>query len=289
MTLFKRLSYCVFCFSILAACQSSNITKLRKSDFKKDVELVTSKGTIVLRLYDDTPSSRNNFLTLAKNGLYDSIQFHRVIEDFMIQAGEPLNEDAFSLKKKEHGIPEVIAAEITADHFHKRGALGAARMGDDVNPTRNASAVQFYIVQGRKYTDSTLNNAEDRVNKQLAYNLTINDPAHKSVFGELQELQQKRSSGDENTISALRSKLDSLTEERLKTMDKFSHSPEQREVYKTEGGAAHLDQNYTVFGEVVSGMEIVDQIATVQTNQRDKPLVDILILSTHLVKREKKK
>ncbi|UZD22367.1 peptidylprolyl isomerase [Algoriphagus halophytocola] len=286
MSLLRRLCYAVFFMAIFSACQSSSITKLRKSDFEKDIELVTSKGSIVLRLYDDTPLSRNNFLTLVKNGLYDSIQFHRVIESFMIQAGEPLNEEALDSNKKSHGIPEVIPAEITSTHFHKRGALGAARMGDDVNPSRNASSIQFYIVQGKKFTDGSLDQAEERVNKQIAYNQVINDPANKALFEQLQESQNSRTTSSQQTYTDLKKNLERLTEERLKTMEHFTYSAAQRETYKTEGGAAHLDQNYTVFGEVISGMEIVDQIATVPTNSRDKPLDDILILSTHLIKRQ---
>ncbi|PZX60370.1 peptidylprolyl isomerase/peptidyl-prolyl cis-trans isomerase B (cyclophilin B) [Algoriphagus ratkowskyi] len=271
---------------LLAGCHSMTKSKISKKDFKKDIELVTTEGTIVLRLYDDTPLSRNNFLRLVKTGMYDSIQFHRVIEKFMIQAGERVNEAAFKKNKDLHEFNDLIPAEFTTSYFHKRGALGAAREGDDVNPKQQGSFIQFYIVQGRTYTDSTLNLAEKRINKSIAYNHVINDPANETTFNNYQELAKKRKPSDEEAIRQLKSELDSLAEIQLKNMSLFSYPEAHRETYKTVGGAAHLDQNYTVFGEVVSGMDIVDKIAAAETGNRDKPVKDILILSTSLIDRK---
>ncbi|SFT98120.1 peptidyl-prolyl cis-trans isomerase B (cyclophilin B) [Algoriphagus locisalis] len=272
---------------ILASCQSLNKSKVTKSDLKKDIALVTTEGTIVLRLYDDTPLSRTNFLSLVKEGMYDSILFHRVIEKFMIQAGERIHEEAFQKKKNELQIPETIPAEITTTHFHKRGALGAAREGDDVNPEQKGSFIQFYIVQGRTYTDSTLDIAENRINKGLAYNQVINDPANSETFTKYQELLRNRDSSRGEEAKQLKAKLDSLAEIEQKRMTSYQYPEAHREVYKTIGGAAHLDQNYTVFGEVVSGMDVVDKIAASETTNRDRPTSDILILSTNLIKRQK--
>lgn len=272
---------------ILASCQSLSKTKITKSDLTKDIELVTTEGTFVLRLYDDTPLSRNNFLSLVKEGMYDSILFHRVIEKFMIQAGERINEDAFQKKKNELQIPEKVPAEITTTHFHKRGALGAAREGDDVNPKREGSFIQFYIVQGRTYTDSTLDIAENRITKMLAYNQVINDPTNKSTFEKYQQLLENRDSSRGEAAKQLKAELDSLAEIEEKKMTPYHYPDAQREAYKTVGGAAHLDQNYTVFGEVVSGMDVVDKIAATETNNRDRPTSEILILSTNLIKRQK--
>jgi len=254
---------------------------------KKDIELVTTEGIIILRLYDDTPLSRNNFLSLVKEGMYDSIQFHRVIEKFMIQAGEALDKEALTRKKDKFKFSRLVPAEITSTHFHKRGTLGAAREGDDVNPEQKGSFIQFYIVQGRIYTDSTLDVAANRVTKMLAYNQVINDPTNKSTFAAYQELVKNCESTSEDTIKQLKSQLDSLADIVQESIPVFSYPEEQREVYKTLGGAAHLDQNYTVFGEVISGMDIVDKIATTETNTRDRPTEDILILSTKLIKRQK--
>lgn len=270
----------------LASCHSLSKSKISKKDLKKDIELVTTEGTIILRLYDDTPSSRNNFLSLVKEGMYDSILFHRVIEKFMIQAGERINEETFRKKKDLLAFEDLVPAEINSTHFHKRGALGAAREGDDVNPDRQGSFIQFYIVQGRTYTDSTLDIAEKRINKMLAYNKVINDPSHNSTFTKYQELLKKRDSRDGDTIKELKSKLDSLAEIKLLSMTPYQYPESHREAYKTVGGAAHLDQNYTVFGEVISGLEIVDKIAATKTSNRDRPLENIMILSTSLIDRK---
>ncbi|TXE12237.1 peptidylprolyl isomerase [Algoriphagus aquimarinus] len=275
-----------FLLLLLASCDSLSKSKVSKKDFKKDIKLVTTEGTIVLRLYDDTPLSRNNFLSLVKEGMYDSILFHRVIEKFMTQAGERVHADSFQKRKDDLKISEKVPAEITTTHFHKRGALGAAREGDDVNPAREGSFIQFYIVQGRTYTDSTLEIAENRINKMLAYNRVINDPTHKSTFAKYQELIGNRDSRGGEAAKQLKAELDSLAEIEQNGMNPYHYPEAHSEAYKTVGGAAHLDQNYTVFGEVVSGMNVVDKIAEVETNNRDRPKSDILILSTNLIKRQ---
>jgi peptidyl-prolyl cis-trans isomerase B (cyclophilin B) len=211
--------------------------KLRKRDRKKDLEMQTTEGKILLRLSDETPLHRDNFLKLARSGYYNDIRFHRVIRQFMIQAGDNRTKSDSTLAKdtvrfKNYTVP----AEFRPDLFHKRGALAAARMGDDVNPQKASSGYQFYIVQGRVFTETSLDSVETyRLNGRKL------PAAH-------------------------------------------------RDVYKTAGGAPHLDQNYTVFGEVLEGMEVVDRIAAVQTTGRagnDKPLQEIRIKSIRLVKRKK--
>jgi len=209
--------------------------KLKKKDLRKDVLLLTDSGSIVLRLSDSTPLHRNNFLLLVKQGYYDSVLFHRVIQYFMIQSGDPNSKQA---KKEEHlgnGGPSInITAEFRVTLFHKRGALAAARMGDDVNPKKESSGSQFYIVQGKKFTAAGL---------------------------------------------------DSVETYRLKGR---KIPAAERQVYETIGGSPHLDQNYTVFGEVVSGMEVVDRIAATQTRPEDnRPIADTKIIKASLVKRKK--
>ena len=209
--------------------------KLKKKDLRKDVLLLTDSGSIVLRLSDSTPLHRNNFLMLVKQGYYDSVLFHRVIQYFMIQSGDPNSKQA---KKEDHlgnGGPSInIPAEFRVTLFHKRGALAAARMGDDVNPKKESSGSQFYILQGKKFTAAGL---------------------------------------------------DSVETYRLKGR---KIPAAERQVYETIGGSPHLDQNYTVFGEVVSGMEVVDRIAATQTRPEDnRPLVDTKIIKASLVKRKK--
>jgi cyclophilin family peptidyl-prolyl cis-trans isomerase len=220
-------------FSIEAGAQSQIILKTK--DRKRDIEMVTTEGKIILRLSDSTPLHRDNFLMLIKSGYFDSSLFHRVIQYFMIQGGDPTSKHALPGQLLgDSSAPYTIPAEFRISLFHKRGVLAAARESDDVNPQRASSGSQFYIVQGKKYSDSQLDSIE---------------------------------------IKRLRRKI-----------------PEyQREVYKTLGGAPFLDQHYTIFGEVVSGMETVDKIAAEPTSKgedMDRPLQDVRILSTRLIRRK---
>ena len=220
-------------FSLSGVAQQE--THLKKKDRKRDIEMVTTDGTIILRLSDSTPLHRDNFLRLVKSHYFDSVLFHRVIQYFMIQAGDPASKNAVAGKPLgDSGAPYTIPAEFRISLFHKRGVLAAARESDDTNPLRASSGSQFYIVQGKKYTDSMLNQVE---------------------------------------INRLKRKIpDSL-----------------REIYKTIGGTPQLDQSYTIFGEVVSGMETVDKIAAEPTSKgddMDRPLTDVRILRTKLIKRK---
>ena len=211
--------------------------KIKKKDRKRDVELVTNYGNIVLRLNDSTPLHRDNFIRLVKTGYYDSVLFHRVINRFMIQSGDPESKHAERGQPLGNGGPKyTIPAEFRVSLFHRKGVLAAAREGDDTNPQKASSGSQFYIVQGKKFTDAGLDSVE--------------------TF----RLKGRKIPAD------------------------------QREVYKTIGGTPHLDQGYTVFGEVVSGLDVVDKIAAVPTSKEedlDRPLEDVRILKAHLIKRLK--
>lgn len=228
---------CSLLLATLAGMTQQQV-KLKKKDRQKDIELVTSQGTMVLRLSDSTPLHRDNFLKLAKSGYYDSILFHRVIKGFMVQAGDPDSRRAPAGVPLGNGNPGyTVPAEFRTSLFHKKGALAAARMGDNVNPAKASSGSQFYIVQGRTFTGAGL---------------------------------------------------DSLEQFRLKGR---KIPAAQREVYTTTGGTPSLDQNYTVFGEVVSGLDVIDAIAAVATSRRntdtDRPLQDVRIISAKLIKRKK--
>lgn len=247
----------IVCFIfVFSACDKEIEKGVMKSDLSKDVELITDYGTIILRLSDETPKHRNNFIKLVNQKAYDGVSFHRVINNFLIQTGD--------MGPDTSGLSYMIDAEFRSDLFHKRGAVNAARMGDDENPGRSSDGTQFTIIQGNTYNDSTLAIAEKRINTWLAYNKVINKPEHKSDLD----------------------KLDSLTNIELMTMDHYSFPEAHREIYKTLGGAAHLDQNYTVFGEVVKGMNIVDSIAGVETDSQDKPINDVRIISARMIKRK---
>jgi peptidyl-prolyl cis-trans isomerase B (cyclophilin B) len=196
-------------------------------------------GDIAIRLSDSTPLHRDNFLKLVKQGFYDSVLFHRVIKNFMIQSGDPNSKNAPAGQPLGNGSPGyTIPAEFRTTLFHKKGTIAAARQGDDINPMKESSGSQFYITQGKIFTDAGLDSVE-----------TFRLSGRKIPQG-------------------------------------------QREIYKTIGGTPHLDQNYTVFGEVVKGLDVVDKIASVPTSRaqdRDRPLENVLIVKATLIKRKKKK
>lgn len=225
-------------FTVLASTSTAQPPdiRLRKKDRHRDVSMNTTEGRVILRLSDSTPGHRDNFLKLVKSGFYEGVSFHRVIERFMIQAGDAKTREAAKPGRK-HSYGDssyTIAAEIVPSLYHRRGVLAAARMGDDVNPDRKSSGTQFYIVQGRVFTPTSLDSVETY------------------------RLGGRR-----------------LPEDRRKD-------------YMTLGGAPHLDRSYTIFGEVVEGMDVVDRIAATKTTGRqggDKPLQAIRITETRLVKR----
>lgn len=227
-------------FSCLAAacivsCNPRLSAGLRAKDRNKDIEVTTTLGPLVLRLSDSTPLHRDNFLLLVKKGYYDSVLFHRVIKGFMIQAGDPESKRAASASPLGEGGPGyTIPAEFRHSLFHHKGVLAAAREGDEVNPRKASSGSQFYIVQGRVFTDAGL---------------------------------------------------DSVENFRLKGR---KIPTESRAVYKSKGGAPHLDGNYTVFGEVVRGVGLVDSIEGSPTGGPpfDRPIKDIRILKMKLITRK---
>lgn len=199
------------------------------------VKISTSKGEVIIKLYNETPLHRDNFLKLAKNGTYNSTLFHRVIKAFMIQGGDPDSKNAKPDSLLGNGdLGYTIPSEFRDSLFHKKGVLAAAREGDDVNPLKASSSCQFYIVQGKVWTDSLLNLVETK---------------------------------------------------RMK----FKIPEWQRQIYKTIGGTPHLDRNYTVYGEVVKGLEMVDAIAEETTDKNNRPKNDIKMTVSVLTKREAKK
>lgn len=241
------------------------------------VELITNYGRILLQLSDQTPLHRDNFIKLIENKTYDSLLFHRVINGFMIQAGDTQSKYADSVARLgSSDLPYQIPAEIVPTLFHKKGALGAARTN---NPQRASSSTQFYIVQGKIQNDSLLAHNENRINQFLARHYAINDSTNKPL---LDSLEAARTNKDSLEIDRLTQRVNK-TVERYTNFERYSIPESHRQVYKTIGGSPHLDQNYTVFGEVLEGLEVVDAIAAVATNKQDRPLSEVRILSARII------
>lgn len=241
----------------------------------------TSKGDIKLRLYNDTPAHRDNFIKLAKEGTYDGLLFHRVIKDFMVQGGDVTSKGAPMSKPLGSGdLGYTVPAEFRYPaRFHKRGALCAARTSDEVNPEKASSASQFYIVTGKRYTDRDLNQLE----KQLLERLK------REIFARLQQeykskIMELYRAGSREELAVLRDTLIGKTElEAESRKAEILLDPVVRETYKNEGGVPFLDGQYTVYGEVIEGMDVVDSIQAVKTNRQDRPTEDVVINSVEIL------
>ncbi len=240
------------------------------------IVIQTTLGDIRIKLYDGTPIHRDNFIMLVNSGFYEGISFHRVIKDFMIQAGDPDTRPASATSAPDSLNDYTIPAEFTTQYFHKKGALAAARMGTDVNPDMRSSGTQFYIVQGVKFTDEELTASELRINNNLKQGLfsrlmketadSIRSTGKTATEGEVQEIA---------SVKMFRF---------LSTNTDYKIPEEHRTVYKSIGGTPRLDATYTVFGEVTEGLDVVDKIAAVQTGPADKPVTDVKIIKVKIVK-----
>lgn len=252
---------------------------LEKGDALVDIK--TSMGDIRVRLFGDTPKHQANFVKLVNEGFYDGVLFHRVINDFMVQTGDPDSKNAAKGAMLGSGDPDyqIDAEFVYPRHFHKRGALAAARQGDQVNPQKKSSGSQFYIVTGKTFNDSQL----DQMDRQRAMQ------QQKAIFDRLVEqnrdtIMSMRRSRDQAGLQDLQDKLIKQTEAEAATLTPDILTAEQREAYRTEGGTPHLDGSYTVFGEVISGLDVVDRIQKAETDHNDRPVDDIRITSMKVVK-----
>lgn len=244
------------------------------------VEIKTSVGDITIRLYGETPKHRNNFLKLVNDGFYNDVLFHRVINKFMIQTGDPESKGAPAGKMLGAGGPgyDIDAEIVYPQFFHKRGALAAARQGDEVNPDRRSSGSQFYIVTGKVYNASQLGQMEKQLQMQQMQAI-FNDLASQHR----DSIMAMRRNRDQAGLQALQDELVKKTEaEAAKNPVKLTDA--QREAYTTVGGTPHLDGTYTVFGEVVEGMDVVAKIETTATGAQDRPKEDIKIISMKVIK-----
>ncbi len=217
----KNVTFLLFFFTAICSCNSQTSDNMISNQQKKYYVLIeTSYGNMTVELYNETPQHRDNFIKLVKEGFYDGLIFHRVIKDFMIQGGDPKSRDAKPGQSLGDGnLGYLIPAEFVNGLIHRKGALAAARMGDQVNPSKSSSACQFYIVQGIVWSKDRLNMMAQSMGK--------------------------------------------------------SFTQQQIDIYTTIGGTPHLDNDYTVFGQVIEGLEVIDKIAAVPCGPNDRPVEDV--------------
>lgn len=265
----KKILLFIICFTLFSC-------DMNQKDKEAIMLIKTNYGDIKVKLYNETPLHRDNFIKLVDDGYYNDLTFHRIIKNFMIQGGDTDSRkpsDSISFEQA-----DTIKAEILfPQYFHKRGALAAARWGDDVNPTKASDAHQFYIVTGEKYiSDNELHDLEKQRHeraKQRIYNnmQSANMDTVKALYRD----------GNKVAINIMREQWRAEAEEKVKTSkDKIYYTEQQKEVYRSAvGGAPFLDGEYTVFGEVLEGMDIVEKIEDTRTNEKDAPLQPVKIIT----------
>ena len=266
-------------FLRLSLLGQTDITENEMSSTTPLVRISTNYGDIVVRLYDETPQHRDNFLKLAREGYYDNTLFHRVIKDFMIQGGDPDSKGAPAGKRLGTGGPEyTIPAEfVYPQYYHKRGALSAARQADQVNPERRSSGSQFYVVWGKTYSEKELTQLASQLDGQRGQQIFNGLAAqHRD------SIQAMYKAGDQKGLMALQQRLAAETDKLLKETPGFTFTPEQMRDYTTLGGTPFLDNQYTVFGEVVEGLDVVEKIQGVATGSADRPKEDVVMTMTVL-------
>ena len=235
------------------------------------VKISTQYGDMVVKLYNETPQHRDNFVKLIKSGFYNDLVFHRVIKDFMIQGGDPNSKNAPAGKQLGAGdVGYTIPAEfVYPKYYHKKGVLAAARQADQVNPTKASSGCQFYIVQGKKYTEEELTRLEASMLNKLKQNRF-----YELVDENKETVKECRKNKDNAGLEKLQARLVAQLDKEFKT-NTYKLPDNIREDYKNMGGIPFLDNDYTVFGEVIENIEIIDKIAATKTNQGDRPEKDI--------------
>lgn len=265
-------------FIVLAVCTIISCTKNEdtptESTTDEIVIITTDFGDMYVVLYDETPLHKANFLKLAKEGFYDSTTFHRVMKDFMIQGGDPNSKDEIPFNDGQGGPGYTVDAEFNSKYVHKKGALAAARKPDQQNPERKSSGSQFYIVHGVSVDNSMLDQIIENTNsnnRQFAIRDYIQSPENVNL---LQTLQEYQTSGNVDSLEAIIERIEPIATEGLIPR---SYSVEQRSIYTSIGGYPYLDDNYTIFGEVIRGIDVIDSIAVQQTGAADRPDNDIIM------------
>lgn len=240
------------------------------------VTLKTTYGNVKIRLYQQTPQHRDNFVKLVKEGYYNGSLFHRVIKDFMIQGGDPDSKTAQPGAMLGNGGPGyTIPAEFNDSLYHKKGALAAARIGDQANPTKASSGSQFYIVQGKTYGPEDLKRFEDRINQErmnALFNQLLSAPENAQLKRMIDGFVKV---GNQSELNFISQQIQPQLEQQLNMRGRYTYSAQAIKDYSTLGGAPHLDGSYTVFGEVVEGLDVIDKIAALPTGANDRPVEDV--------------
>lgn len=260
--------------------QDNQMTTAQPDSNSVVVDITTTLGDIKVLLYGDTPKHRDNFVKLVNEGFYNGVLFHRVINEFMVQTGDPDSKTAAPGQMLGSGDPGyTLEAEfVYPKHFHKRGALAAARTGDEANPERRSSGSQFYIVTGKAYNEGQL----DQMEKQMQM-MQQQDIFNKLVAERRDTVMALRRNRDQAGLQKLQEELIAITEKQA-AENPVKMTPEQRQAYTTVGGTPHLDGAYTVFGEVLEGMDVVDKIQKVETGAADRPVEDVKIIKMSIEK-----
>ena len=260
---------------------TSQNAKAQSAEKETKVLIKTTAGDITIKLYNETPQHRDNFIKLVEEHFYDSILFHRVIKDFMVQAGDPESKNADKGVQLGAGGPGyTIPAEfVYPKYFHKRGALSAARQADQVNPERKSSGSQFYIVTGKKYGKYDLQDMEQQLRERQGQGIF-----DRLVAQNIDSIMNMQMAGDNEGIMRLQDELNAKMNQILKEQGPFKFTQEQVDAYMSEGGTPFLDNDYTVFGEVIDGMKTVDKIESAGTDMSDRPRKDIRIITMEIIK-----
>ena len=285
MKLIYKIGIAILLSAAIVAFAMPTKTKKGSKMDQIHVTFETNFGAITVALYNETPLHRDNFVKLAEEHYFDSLLFHRVIDNFMIQAGDPDSKGAPAGKTLGMGGPGyTIPAEFNTKFIHKKGALAAARRGGPQNPKKESSGSQFYIVVGQQVPMEQLDAmvAQKADQAKAEYIQTkLYEPENKAYLNELIELQK---AGDRQNFMAKWQEFNDRYKDSLTTVPTFSYTEEQKNTYSTIGGTPHLDMDYNVFGEVIQGLDVVDKIAKVATDRNNRPLEDVIITKVSVEK-----
>jgi len=265
------ISLLLFGSFILLSKNSQSLNKTEKEEIK--ILITTAFGNITIKLYNETEIHRNNFVKLVKEHYFDSLLFHRVIQNFMIQGGDPDSKYAIAnMELGNGGPPYTLPAEFRSNLFHKKGVLAAARDSDLENPAQQSAGSQFYIVQGRIFNDSLLKIQAIRITKLKLFNTIINRRENLELQKKYMALPKFQKN---DSLKYLNGIITKIVEKELPVTKLHTFTEEQIRIYKTIGGTPHLDESYTVFGEVLEGFEVINNIATQMVDINSRPIADI--------------